>query len=85
MKIWLKTAKGQLDILRPAGRRKSTECSGLPYLAPCLSQEVQNGDSYFAPPEAGLEVCETAPVGIPGTGYSIPDFRKIGTVRAFGS
>ena len=36
-----------------------------PYLAPCLSKEVQNGDGYFLPPESGLAVCETAPVYCP--------------------
>jgi len=36
-----------------------------PYLAPCLSKEVQNGDGYFLPTESGLAVCETALVYYP--------------------
>ena len=48
VKIWLKTAEGQLDMVRSAGRRRSTDCHGLSiYGAPCLSKEVQNEDGYF--------------------------------------
>jgi len=38
----------------------------------------------FRPPvrPCGQVICHQG--NIPGTGYSIPDFRKIGTVRAFG-
>src|SRR5881296_3344730 len=36
-----------------------------PYLASCLTKEVQNEGGYSTPPESGLAVCETAPVHCP--------------------
>ncbi len=61
----LKTTDGQLDMLQPAGRRRSIEGHGLSNPGPYLSEEKQYPGGDFMPPGPGLAVCETAAVYIP--------------------